>query len=100
MTPGPLHALVSGGVPAQHGALVSAGDGHRFLQKRAVVGAQGFILQTGCVFIQDGRLADGIENRLAGLGLVACHVGHRPHPPLEEGGHLGVHGVNFGARLL
>ena len=94
------HALVGGGIAAQPGALVCAGNAHGIAEKGAVVGAQRLVGDAGRVFVKHSGLPRGIKNRLAGLGLVAHHIGHRAHTPLKQSGHLGINGVDLGTGLL
>ena len=100
VAPGALHALVGGGAAAQDGALVCARNVHGLLQKPAVVRAQSLVLQAGGVFFQHGGFPHGVEHRLAGLRLVARHIGHRPHAALEQRRHLGVDAVDLRPGLL
>ena len=100
MAPRTGHALVGGGIAAQPGALVCAGNAHGIAEKGAVVGAQRLVGDAGRVFVKHGGLPRGIKDRLAGLGLVAHHIGHRAHTPLKQSGHLGINGVDLGTGLL
>ena len=100
VTPRALYPLVGRDVPPEQLPLVGAGDCHCLLQKAAVVPAQGFVLQTGDVFGDDGVLPRGVKHRFAGGGLVAGHLAHGLHPALKQGGHLGVDLINRRTRLL
>ena len=94
------HPLIGSGVAAKAHALIRAGNGHRIIQKSAIVGAQRLIGDAGRIFIQHSRLTRGVKHRLAGLGLIARHIGHRAHPPLKQGGHLRVNSINLCPGLL
>ena len=100
VAPCALHALISGGVAAQSGPLVGAGDGHGLLQKRLVIRAQFLVLQPGRVAGDHIRLPRGIKYRLAGLGFVTYYVGNSLHAPLKQSGHFGVDGIDLGTGLL
>ena len=100
VAPRALNALIGGGVLPQRGALVRAGNRHCLLQKGAVIGAQLVVLQPRRVFVQHGSLPRGVKHRLAGLRLVAHHVGDRLHTLLKQSSHLGVDLVDLAAGLL
>ena len=100
MRPGAFYPLIGCRPAAQQFPLIGPGNRHGLLQKAVIVGAQGFIGDSGGVFGNDGPLPLRVKDGFAAVRLAARHHCHRTHAALKQFGHLRVDGVDLRAGLL